>query len=394
MQAVRWDLSSRKSIGIIRSNRTVSAPGERENPEPGPEREEIRVAPPAPKRIGYACAYTPLAVIDAAGFVPFRLLPSGEWPEAAGRVLHDNLCPHVKRLLDRALSGELPELAGMVFMNSCDAMRRLADAWIQVRTEDNVILLDLPVDADEPAASYFGETLLDLARALAEWGGTPVAEESLAAAIEQRNRLAGLFDWLKTRHQAGDLIGGAAALQNLYNEASVSDPASFIQRLEQELAKPPVEKARAQGVPVYLFGNVLPDPEAFALFETCGVRIVGEDLCTGSRLFQPTAAEGGGDVFVRLAQGLLSKPRCARAFDPGRPGRMGEEIVDRAHQAGASSVIGHVLKFCDPYLTRLPGVRDTLRRAGLPLLILEGDLSLRSIGQQRTRIEAFAEMQG
>nr|MBL0712275.1 2-hydroxyacyl-CoA dehydratase [Desulfobacterales bacterium] len=55
-------------------------------------------------------------------------------------------------------------------------------------------------------------------------------------------------------------------------------------------------------------------------------------------------------------------------------------------------VIGHTLKFCDPYLARLPMIRDTLREAGLPLLLLEGDCSLRSIGQQRTRIEAFIEM--
>jgi benzoyl-CoA reductase/2-hydroxyglutaryl-CoA dehydratase subunit BcrC/BadD/HgdB len=39
-------------------------------------------------------------------------------------------------------------------------------------------------------------------------------------------------------------------------------------------------------------------------------------------------------------------------------------------------------------------VREALREAGLPLLVLEGDCSLRSLGQQRTRIEAFVEMLG
>ena len=43
-------------------------------------------------------------------------------------------------------------------------------------------------------------------------------------------------------------------------------------------------------------------------------------------------------------------------------------------------------------LDRLPAVRETLRQAGIPLLLLEGDCSLRSIEQQRTRIEAFIEM--
>jgi benzoyl-CoA reductase/2-hydroxyglutaryl-CoA dehydratase subunit BcrC/BadD/HgdB len=55
-------------------------------------------------------------------------------------------------------------------------------------------------------------------------------------------------------------------------------------------------------------------------------------------------------------------------------------------------VIGHTVKFCDPYLARLAAVRRTLQEAGMPFLVLEGDCTLRAIGQQRTRIEAFVEM--
>jgi benzoyl-CoA reductase/2-hydroxyglutaryl-CoA dehydratase subunit BcrC/BadD/HgdB len=41
---------------------------------------------------------------------------------------------------------------------------------------------------------------------------------------------------------------------------------------------------------------------------------------------------------------------------------------------------------------RLPALRDGFRDAEVPLLVLEGDCTLRSLGQQRTRIEAFVEM--
>jgi len=43
-------------------------------------------------------------------------------------------------------------------------------------------------------------------------------------------------------------------------------------------------------------------------------------------------------------------------------------------------------------MSRLPAIRSALRDAGLPLLLLEGDCAMRSMGQQKTRIEAFAEM--
>ena len=50
------------------------------------------------------------------------------------------------------------------------------------------------------------------------------------------------------------------------------------------------------------------------------------------------------------------------------------------------------MKFCDPYLMRMPAVQLRLRQAGLPLLVLEGDCTQRSLGQQRTRVEAFVEV--
>jgi benzoyl-CoA reductase/2-hydroxyglutaryl-CoA dehydratase subunit BcrC/BadD/HgdB len=99
-----------------------------------------------------------------------------------------------------------------------------------------------------------------------------------------------------------------------------------------------------------------------------------------------------GDPWQFLAQELLAHPPCARTFDPTRPGRIAEDVLQRAQACNARGVIGYVMKFCDPYLARLPMVRTALREAGLPVLTLEGDCTLRSIGQQRTRIEAFVEM--
>ena len=98
------------------------------------------------------------------------------------------------------------------------------------------------------------------------------------------------------------------------------------------------------------------------------------------------------DIFHSLAKALLTKPPCARTFDPKNPIQIAEDILQHARSVGARGVIGHTVKFCDPYLERLPVIRNTLKNAGVPLLMLEGDCTLRSIGQQKTRIEAFIEM--
>lgn len=342
--------------------------------------------------IGFTCAYTPLPLIDAAGYAPYRILPMGDAPDLAGQILHENLCPHVKRVLDRALDNDLPELAGVVLLNSCDAMRRLADAWQEVRPNDRVVLIDLPLTTDDAAVFYFERELARLVDTLFQWSKRPTFQEAVAASIERYNHVALLFGALRERLRNGRGSEGAARLQSLYNKA-VTQPLHETSRMlkgaMEDLHAPAADNGE---VPIFLFGNVLPDPEALGLFESCGVRIVDEDLCTGSRVFAPIAVEGTGDPLSQLARGLLRGPRCPRTLLPMQPGAIAEEVLSRATACKARGVIACTAKFCDPYIARLPGVREVLRKAGLPMLHIEGDCTMRSFGQQRTRIEAFTEM--
>jgi benzoyl-CoA reductase/2-hydroxyglutaryl-CoA dehydratase subunit BcrC/BadD/HgdB len=328
------------------------------------------------KMIGYACA----------------ILPMSECPDQAGQLLHDNLCPHVKRILDRAISKDLPDLGGVVFMNSCDAMRRLSDAWRQVRSDDNVILLDLPAITDEAAVAFFAKELKRLKEALSKWSGRRNTDSDIEKSVELYNKVFGLFSELRDRLRRGTLKGGSTRMQVLYVEAMTQPIKQTVDCLQQEISEPESNSSEVNAVPVFLFGNVLADPQTMTLFESCGARIMEDDLCTGSRMFNPIQIDPNEELLIQIAHSLLTRPPCARTFDPAKPLQMAEDILSRAKAVGAKGVIGQTIKFCDPYLDRLPRVQETLREAGIPLLLLEGDCSLRSIEQQRTRIEAFVEM--
>ncbi len=344
------------------------------------------------RMIGYTCAYTPLPLIEAAGFVPYRVLPLGDTPDQAGQFLHDNLCPHVKKVLDRVLAGEVPDLAGVVLVNSCDAMRRLADAWVVARPEEQIVLVDLPVTADEPALKFFASQLGALAEKLKLWGGTEFNAADIEKSVADFSELSGKLGQIGDDVSSGRLEGDRAWLQQVYNDCTRRSLAASIGWCKALEAKTPAESS-AGGVPVFLFGNVLPDPEAFEMFAACGAQIVGDDLCTGYRQFEKSTDTGRDEsVYMRMARNILTKPPCARTFSPGRPGRVALDTLAAARKCGAAGVIGHTVKFCDPYLARMPMVREELKKAGMPLLLLEGDCTLRSIGQQRTRIEAFVEM--
>ncbi|MBW2276857.1 MAG: 2-hydroxyacyl-CoA dehydratase [Deltaproteobacteria bacterium] len=352
-------------------------------------------------RIGFTCAYTPLPLIRAAGFLPHRLLPLSDAPDRAGELLHDNMCPHVKRVLDRAMSGDLPELGGVVVMNSCDAMRRLADAWASVRPAERVVVVDLPTTETELSVKYFASELGRLRDLLGEWAGRAVGDDDIVEAIEQQNELArGLRRLYEhARNGGAGLPGGRRALQELLNLSVTESVETCLARVgeleaEAERSAPP---AADYSVPLFLFGNVMADPAAFELFESRGGRVVGDDLCTGARQIVEIECDRFAEPIAQLASATLRRPPCARTLPVGTKGgrdRLAEQVLAGVGASGARGVIAHVMKFCDPYLARMPELGRRLDREGVPLLVLEGDCTTRSLGQQATRIEAFIEMLG
>ncbi len=344
--------------------------------------------------VGFVCAYTPLPLIDAAGFSSYRILPLGEAADQSGRFLHDGMCPHVKRILDRALAKNLPQLAGTVVMNSCDAMRRLADALPMTGRTNPITLVDLPTTRSSSSIAYFAGELRRLAGTLCQWSGREIDPERVRESLHRYDRLAFGLQRLTNRAARGALGGGWARLQEMHNRSAAQPVEASLAAVEEMEAEPEGSERTDGKIPVLIFGNVLPDPRSFEMIESCGCRIVADDLCTGSRQIVPFHLGGEEDVFFGLARATLARPRCARTIDTPRPGALADHVLGLVEEAGARGAIAHVMKFCDPYLARLPAIRERLKAAGVPLLVLEGDCTNRTLGQQRTRIEAFVEILG
>lgn len=348
----------------------------------------------SPPRIGFTCAYAPIPLIIAAGFTPYRVLPMGGSPDQSGSILHDNMCPHVKRVLDRALSGDLPELAGMLVVNSCDTMRRLSDAWRRIRPSDEVLLMDLPVSDDDGAVSYLADELALVGITLGRWSGQSLSLDGIRQGLERYNQLARELDLLIEGVAAGTIPMKRSRLQSLMNRTVTSPVEESLAEVRGWLERKVGDDQRSEGAPVYLVGNVLSDPDAFDLIEACGARLVGDDLCTGTRQLSPLEIRPDEEPLNGMARVMLRRHGCARTITLNDPGSLAGRLSDRAMKAGARGVIAHVMKFCDPYLARLPEVKRSLERSGMSLLILEGDCTMRSLGQHRTRIQAFSEMLG
>jgi hypothetical protein len=76
---------------------------------------------------------------------------------------------------------------------------------------------------------------------------------------------------------------------------------------------------------------VLADPSAFELFEQCGARVAGDDLCTGSRQIAAVEVDDPDRALQKLARGLLDRPLCARTLpaEPDTVGAYGAALIAR-----------------------------------------------------------------
>ncbi|MCP4372443.1 MAG: 2-hydroxyacyl-CoA dehydratase, partial [Deltaproteobacteria bacterium] len=347
------------------------------------------------KKIGFTCAYTPVPLIEAAGFAPFRIFPESKAPDQAGHLLHDNLCPHVKKVLDRALADDLPDLEGMVFINSCDSMRRLADAWHETRPDDKIILIDLPSGINNISLDFLSKEYERLAKTLYKWNSETFSSEIIPETILEKiqekigrwNLLAASVKKIEEKMSQDYFPGIAFELQQIINTAATDSTDKALAMAQKKIE--PKEPAKDGRSSVFVFGNLLFDPQVYDLFEEWNVHVTASDFCTTSRFITPVDIRTDNNIFRSLADSYLKQTPCARTIDTTKPGSIAQRIVERAKSCKAKGVIGFTLKFCDPYLARIPMIRQALQKESIPFLMLEGDCTMGSMGQQQTRIEAF-----
>jgi benzoyl-CoA reductase/2-hydroxyglutaryl-CoA dehydratase subunit BcrC/BadD/HgdB len=327
--------------------------------------------------VAWFCTYTPLEILDAAGLTPLRRYGDAGSLESADTFLHPAICPYVRACLAEEMAGTSPHHA--VFVNSCDGMRRLYDAWRDRFRDDFVYLMDLPRNTGAGAEHLLAEEFRYLAETLGERTGRKVTAAGLreAALAREERRLAYM--------RASEGIYGEERLRlamDIHSLPSGHAPASAMDR------------EAAGGVPVLLTGNLLNPAGLVASLERAGARVIWIDLCNGDRSFATSTVPQGeelDDLLISLARGYLDRHPCARMADAER---RYDTLVETFAAVGARGIVYASLKFCDAYLYDFPRVQERLNREGIPVLRLESDYTDGNVGQLLTRVEAFLEMLG
>jgi len=343
--------------------------------------------------VGFFCAHAPEELLWAAGILPVRLRGTGsEDTSCADQYLGSVNCSFVRHTLDRLVGGELAFLDGLLLTNSCDHLRRLSDICIDKRVAPFCFYVDVPHLNNEAAVGRLTAQLRVLKERLESSFAVAITDEKLADVLRLYNRTRLLLSRAsRLRSQDPPRVTGSEVLAMAVAAASMPRDrfnALLERRLEQiEAGNGAVE---VRGPRLMIIGGSLDDPGYLEVIESMGARIVADQLCWGAKTFSPQAEEGI-DPIEAIARRMLGHIPCPRMLSD-YPQRL-SSLVDMAREHRVDGIICERLKFCDLW----GGEAEMLRRSvkqqlQIPFLVLERDyLTASSVGQLRTRVQAFLE---
>lgn len=341
------------------------------------------------KVIGWMCTYVPEEIIHAIGMLPFRVFGDVKEIKEANAYLYTNTCSYVRSCFEMALQHDYEFLDGFVACASCDPMRRCFDTWNHYFKKPLNFILGPSIKNTPEAIELYEKEIRGFLNNVKESEGVKVGEDSLRRSIQVYNKTRKLLGEIY-QDKKGDKppVSGTETLEIVRHASRIPREAynAILEEIVEEIKGRPERRDRS--VRILVSGSEIEQPEFIQLIEDLGSTVVIDDLCTGNRYFWGDVDETIEPIKA-LAARYLSKPPCARMI-PWRD--RADYIKGLIKDFRVDAVILESLKFCPPYGFQKPLLKGNLEAAGVPVLELEREHGDASIGQIKTRVEAFLEM--
>ena len=162
--------------------------------------------------------------------------------------------------------------------------------------------------------------------------------------------------------------------------------------LEEVRHREPEEKAyRAR---IALVGSEVDDSEFIKLIEDTGAYVCADRFCFGSLPGRdPIVLTDDEDALPQVCRQYVYRGQCPRTMNMEKVYGRKQYVADIAREYHADGILYEQIKFCDPWAYERT-LGSVMLRAdyGFPVLSVDRPYNIRSsIGQMRTRVQAFIE---
>ncbi len=347
---------------------------------------------------GTFCTFTPLEILDAAGFTAVSLCGmSQETVGAAEAHLPANLCPLIKSSYGFAVSDKCPYTYFsdlIVGETTCDGKKKMYELLGKLKP---VYVLHLPQGREDYALDMWTGELRRFMAYLEEHFGVTITDEALCSAARQRNaeRRARL-DLMAVQKLLPPPAFGQQLYTALDGAGFVFDPAQRVRQMEElrqgimdayQRGERPVpadaKRIMVTGCPI---GGVL--NKIVGAIERMGGAVVCFENCTGVKAALQMVDTDAPDIVRAIAARYLDIGCAVMTPDTNRMALLRQLTEDYA----VDGIVEVDLQACTPYSVESWQVRQLSESLGRPYLRLETDYSDGDGGQLATRLEAFFEI--
>jgi len=347
------------------------------------------------KIIGYYCCYVPEELIHAAGMLPYRMRATGSTSSELGDLYTTSTtCTFCRHSLDQAMKGEYKFLDGLVAFHSCDHVSRTFDVWRYGKVDFPyspfyLRFLDVPFKTDALAAEWMTFQLDQFKRSLEDHFQVAITDEALRSSIKAYNEKRCLLKSLyELRKKETPPITGTEVLAICIASASI--PVEEFNRLLKQMLD---ELGRRDGFSDYrarllLAGGELEHPEYIRVIEELGGLVVTDALCFGLRGFWDLVDEDPEPIAALAKRYLQRSISCPRMVDYQQRLKFTEDLAEEFRVDG---IIVQRMRMCDNWGCDSAMIEWRAKEGSTPCLILDREYIMTTVGQMRTRVQAFLE---
>ena len=352
--------------------------------------------------LGYNCYYIPEVLLNLPGCFSSRLrAPNSGTAEIASYYMTNRNCPYVRCILERAIEGGFNYLNALFGAEGCAAMERMEEHFALLKPVKNdrfiTTIIDPPMKGDRTSLDYYKAQLkAKVLDALRDSFGVDTSDDALRAAIEKHNRLCRVITEIGDLRKAENPVITGYEYHVIVLVSQVCPHDLILPYLEETLAELKTRRPEAEfpfRARVVLAGSEIDDPEFTKLLESCGAMVVADRYCFGTFPGrEEIEIHGGETAFDAVCRHYLHHNQCVRFMDGAKIDQRHSELRRLAEDYGAEGIIYESMKFCEFWSYEKVLASHVLQQEmGIPCCTIEKEYTLGSVGQLRTRFQAFVE---
>lgn len=346
--------------------------------------------------IGCFPLYPPVELFASMGLLPvvmWNLKASVSDLAESDKHLQNYSCSIARELTQFVLSESGQLLDGIFSYNACDTLRNMPEILVNGNSGQgrNVPMFRMHIsqvnrEYTDPQ-EYFKNEIELLIQSLEKAFDTGFSRQQFKQTVEKYANLYALYRKLETQVSEGRLSFGDFSGRVLTNyflpiEEQIKNAQNLNNQIRSEGSSPDIG--------VVISGIMPPPPAILESLESCGLKVVGNDIASMNRsyAYSPPVTDDPVEYYTDL---FINRFPCTTLLYQADD-RL-KSFLHLVHQTVAKGVVFCGEKFCEYEYFEFPYLEKQLNASGTPSLFLEfGIDDVENVSSHITRIEAFAEM--